>query len=164
MSDSDTADKTVTEALDEMDEEKRREFEEKAEELAEKADEELQLGDEEMAAFESLQEPEDETAIITMRGNEIVVKTYLNQEIETKLDRIEQNKDNIDAIRSDLIDVMAWIIEDGQYSSKAVWSRYAEEYGVMALTELFYEAVEPALDRVDSLEQVKNSQGPRKGH
>lgn len=145
---------------DEMSPEEKQEWaDDREQELAEQADAAASLSDDEQDALDALAEPiESDTEEVTLNGQDVRVKTYLDAEREDNLNHIEQNRDDFDQIRGTLADTMAWLIVDDRYGGekgKKVWRAYAEKFGVASLSELFYNAVEPALDRMENSEAAQ---------
>lgn len=152
----DGEDEPLHKRLEDMDEEERRQFEEAAEEINREAAEATQLSESEREALDALAEPiETETERVELRrGIEVDVRTYLSAEMEDNLHKIADHEDEEDLseIRDTLAETTAWLIEHPEYGQKRVWAIHAEEYGSAALAELFYKAVEPALQRVEKSE------------
>lgn len=154
---SDPDETPAHERIEEMDAEQREKFEEKKAELEADAREAARLSDDEQAALDALKEPvEEETEAVELRaGVTVDVKTYLSGEMEDNLMHIEENRRDLSAVRGTLAETMAWLIQDPDYANERVWEVYAEEYGVMSLSELFFTAVEPAIDRMENSEAAQ---------
>lgn len=140
-------------------EEKEAWADEREQALAEQAEEAARLSDDEQEALDALSEPiESDTEEVELNGQTVRVKSYLDAEREDNLNHIEENRQDFDEIRGTLADTMAWLIEDDRYGGekgKKVWRAYAEKFGVSSLAELFYKAVEPALDRMENSEAAQ---------
>lgn len=103
------------------------------------------------AAIDALEDPVEErlTEVDLGRGVTVDVKTHLSEAIEEKLERVEANTNDLSAVRSELVECLAWLIEDDQYGDPMVWREYARRYGLTELAPKFFHAIEPALDRVE---------------
>jgi hypothetical protein len=158
MSDSESPDHSVTpDEWANMDESEREAyFEKKSEELASAADEGAKLSEDEQAALRTLEEAhEGETAMVHLRrGLEVEVKTYLSGRMEDRLQHIDENRRDFETVRSELVKSLAWLTVSDTYSEE-LWRTYADEYGVLALSELFFDCIEPALDRLEDTEVAK---------
>ena len=109
-----------------------------------------ELAAEDEAALAALAEDVEETEEVELATDvDVLVKTHLCEEVEDRLERIEKNRDNLSAVRGDLVAVIAWFVEDEQYSKEVVWREYGSRYGLPALAGAFYTVAEPALDRAE---------------
>lgn len=129
-----------------------------------KLEEETGLSDSEADALDALieaREDAQETATVELaEGVEVEVKTHTNATVEDKLDFISNNQSDLQAVRSELIECVAWFVEDDDYGETAVWSAYAERYGLVYLADVFERVVEPSLgDMPASEEAVRKFRG-----
>lgn len=116
------------------------------------------LSDSEADALDALidaREDEQNTATVELaEGVEVEVKTHTNATVEDKLDFIANNQSDLQAVRSELIECIAWFIEDPDYGEAAVWSAYAEQYGLVYLADVFERVVEPSLGDMPASEEA----------
>lgn len=133
--------------------------------LEDTADDAVSLSDDEREALNALAEPiENDTTAIELNGQTMEVRTYLDAEREDMLAEIEKHSDDLSRIRGTLADALAWLIVDDSYggdSGKNIWRVYADRYGVASLSEVFYCAVKPALERMENSEAAKRFRGDR---
>lgn len=124
--------------------------------LDEALEEEMGLSDSESEALDALIDARDfETETVELaEGVEVEVKTHTNATIEDKLDFIANNQSQLQTVRSELIDCVAWFIEDDEYGQRAVWSAYAQQYGLIYLADVFERAVEPSLGDMNASEEA----------
>lgn len=151
---------------DEMDREEREAWaEEREQELHEAADSEARLSESEQDALAALGEAvESDTETVELRdGVEVQVKTHISADIEDNLEHINRNRRDLQEVRGALCETMAWVVEDEDYGSEAVWRLYAEKYGVARLSEMFYRVMEPALDRAENSEAVQQFRADEQG-
>lgn len=159
----DGEEKPTHERLKEMDDDERAEFEAKEAELEAEARDAAGLSADEQEALDALKDPiEEDLASVELRpGVTVEVKTYLSGEMEDNLTHIEQNRRDLKSVRGTLAETMAWLIEDDDYANERVWQVYAEEYGVMSLSELFFAAVEPAIERMENSDAAQKFRAER---
>lgn len=121
------------------------------------ADDAAQLSDSERAALDALSEPEKDTATVTINGQTLAVKTYLDADHEDALDMLASDP-STSAARETIAETLAWLIEDDRYggdTGRKVWRAFAETYGTAALTEAFMAALEPVFDRMEGVEAAE---------
>lgn len=144
-------------------EEKQAWADEKEEDLSAAADEAMDLSSDEQRALDILSEPvERDRATVTLNGQSVDVRTYLDADREEALQRVANNPNDFDAIRGTMAETLAWLIDDPEYGGETgekVWRAYAERFGTTRLAELFYQAVDPALSKMEDAEATREFRG-----
>lgn len=160
----------TSEELAEMDEDEREHlFAEKTAELDAVAEDALHtLEEDELEALEALEPDDVPTDTITFEtGVTVDVKTRLPAATEDKIDRISRQDGSIAGVRSELIEVIADVIEDEKYGGEKgirVWNAYAARNGTLGLFQIFETVTGPALGEMQGAGAAGNSQGPGAGN